>query len=249
MKTIAILNQKGGVAKTTTALNLGVYLANQGYKTLLVDIDAQANLTMGLGIEAPDKTIYDFFHKEPTIVTPIMSNLDLVPSTIEFAAIELEIINELQREQLLKKVIQQVEKKYDYCVIDCPPSLNMVTINALTAAQSIIIPIEPSLYAYKGLDMMLSTINRVRESINSDLFILGILITKHSERTIAARKLSERLQEKGLNVGLFDTKIRQSAELRNAEDKQMNIFASAPNSSAAADYSAFAKEVVTKLNK
>jgi chromosome partitioning protein len=249
MITIAIINQKGGVAKTTTAVNLGAHLAQQGYKTLLVDLDMQSNLTLALNVENPEKTIYDFFHKEKTVPTPVGKNLDLLPSTIDFAGIELEIVNELQREMLLHKALVQVQENYQYCIMDCPPALNMITINALSAANCIIIPIEASLYAIKGLNMMIENVSRVRENINPKLFILGILITKYTERAIVSRRLFDRLEEMELTQYLFETKIRYSADLKKAEDRQQTVYDFSRSSLAAGDYRSLTKEIINRLNK
>lgn len=248
MITIAILNQKGGVAKTTTALNLGAYLAQMGHKTLLVDLDMQANLTLALNVENPGKTIYDFFHKEKTVATPVRKNLDLLPSTIDFAGIELEIVNELQREMLLHKALEQVKNNYQYCIIDCPPALNMITVNALSATNCIIMPLEASLYAIKGLDMMIDNVSRVRKDINPSLFILGILITKYTDRAIVSRRLFDRLDEMDLTSHLFETKIRYSADLKKAEDTQQTVYEFSRGSLAASDYQNFADEVINRLN-
>ncbi len=245
MKTIVILNQKGGVAKTTTTLNLGAYFARKGLKTLLVDLDAQANLSLALNVIDPEKTVTNFFKREPTVITPVAENLDLLPSSIGFATIEAQLISGLQRETRLVKALEQVKNNYDYCIIDCPPALNFITINAMAAADYLIIPVEASLYAYNGLSDMIDSVKSVKAEINPKLEIGGILLVKYRDGAKVNGPLMARLQELGLDKFIFSTKIRRAAAMQNAEDCQQTIYKFAPGSPVALDYENFSEEVLT----
>jgi chromosome partitioning protein len=188
-KTIAICNQKGGVGKTTTAINLGAYLALSGKRTLLIDIDPQGNGTSGLGINKHDLkiSIYDLLIEEidpkPIIIATGISNLSLLPSTISLTGAEVELVGVMGREYRLKKALLTLSTEYDFILIDCPPSLGLLTINALAAADSVLIPIQCEYYALEGLSQLVNTINLVKVNINSQLAIEGVLLTMADYRT------------------------------------------------------------------
>ncbi len=188
-KTIAIANQKGGVAKTTTAVNLGAWLSLMGQKVLLIDTDPQGNATTGVGVDkdAVERCIYDvMINKMPVqevIVPSAVENLALLPATIELAGAEIELVGVAEREQVLKKALAEIKDEYDYIFIDCPPSLGLLTINALTAADSLLIPIQCEYYALEGLGQLLNTFQRVQQNLNKDLVLEGVLLTMFDGRT------------------------------------------------------------------
>jgi len=188
-KTIAIANQKGGVAKTTTAVNLGAWLSLMGQKVLLIDTDPQGNATTGVGVDkdAVERCIYDvMINKMPVqevIVPSAVENLALLPATIELAGAEIELVGVAEREQVLKKALAGIKDEYDYIFIDCPPSLGLLTINALTAADSLLIPIQCEYYALEGLGQLLNTFQRVQQNLNKDLVLEGVLLTMFDGRT------------------------------------------------------------------
>lgn len=188
-KTIAIANQKGGVAKTTTAVNLGAWLSLMGQKVLLVDIDPQGNATTGVGVDkrTVERCIYDTLINglsvQEVIVPSALENLDLVPATIELAGAEVELVGQAEREKILKKTLAEIKDKYNFIFIDCPPSLGLLTINALTAADSLIIPIQCEYYALEGLGQLLNTFRMVQQNLNENLVLEGVLLTMFDGRT------------------------------------------------------------------
>lgn len=188
-KTIAIANQKGGVAKTTTAVNLSAWLSLMGQRVLLVDIDPQGNATTGVGVDkgSLEKCVYDVLIEgapvREVIVSCAVENLDLVPATIELAGAEIELVGVAGRENILKAALAEVRENYDFIFIDCPPSLGLLTINALTAAGSLIIPIQCEYYALEGLGQLMNTFQMVQQRLNRDLVIEGVLLTMFDGRT------------------------------------------------------------------
>ncbi len=188
-KTIAIANQKGGVAKTTTAVNLGAWLSIMGQKVLLIDTDPQGNATTGVGIdkETVENCIYDVMINsipvQEVILPSAVENLDLLPATIELAGAEIELVGVPEREHVLKKALAEIKSGYDFIFIDCPPSLGLLTINALSAADSLLIPIQCEYYALEGLGQLLNTFQRVQQNLNKDLVLEGVLLTMFDGRT------------------------------------------------------------------
>jgi len=188
-KTIVIANQKGGVAKTTTAVNLGAWLSLMGQKVLLIDIDPQGNATTGVGAdkENVESCVYDVLINslpvEDVIIPSALENLDLIPATIELAGAEIELVSVADREKILKKALIEVKSRYDFIFIDCPPSLGLLTINALVAADSLIIPIQCEYYALEGLGQLLKTFQMVQQSLNAELVLEGVLLTMFDGRT------------------------------------------------------------------
>ena len=254
-KVIALTNQKGGVGKTTTAVNLGVCLAKQGKKVLLIDADAQANLTMSLGINRPDEL--------PLSLAPIMQDIiddkpidvqkgilhhgegvDLLPSNIELSGLEVRLINAISRERVLKTCINEVKKNYDYVLIDCMPSLGMLTINALAAADSVVIPTQPHYLSAKGLELLLRSVSKVRKQINSHLRIDGILMTMVMPRTNISKEVTALVRSAyGQNIKVFDAQIPHSIRAVEATAEGKSIFAYDKGGKVAAAYEQLGKEV------
>ena len=244
------MNQKGGVGKSTSTRNLGAFFALQGYKTLMVDIDAQANLSQISNIpDNVDHTILEAFRNKMPKIYQISDNLHIIPSSLSFAGIELEIIGAMQRETFLLKMFKKLSGDFDVCLIDCPPAINMITTNALAASQWVLIPLEASFLALNGLEMMLNIVSMVKEGLTPDLSILGSFINKYKDKTIVARDILSQMKERGIDIALFQTKIRQFEDFKKAELKKESIFDHAPSSLAAADYRNLGHEIIAKLKE
>ena len=254
-KVIALTNQKGGVGKTTTAVNLGVCLSKQGKKVLLVDADAQANLTMSLGYPRPDDLpislatiMQDIIDDNPIDVQNGIlhhgEGVDLLPSNIELSGLEVRLINAISRERVLKTCMSEVKKNYDYVLIDCMPSLGMLTINALAAADSVIIPTQPHYLSAKGLELLLRSVSKVRRQINPHLRIDGILMTMVMPRTNISKEVTALVKSAyGQNIKVFDAQIPHSIRAVEATAEGKSIFAYDKNGKVAAAYEQFGKEV------
>ena len=254
-KVIALTNQKGGVGKTTTAVNLGVCLSKQGKKVLLVDADAQANLTMSLGYPRPDDLpislatmMQDIIDDKPFDVQKgIMHHsegVDLLPSNIELSGLEVRLINAISRERVLTTCINEVKKNYDYVLIDCMPSLGMLTINALAAADSVVIPTQPHYLSAKGLELLLRSVSKVRRKINPHLRIDGILMTMVMPRTNISKEVTALVRSAyGQNIKVFDAQIPHSIRAVEATAEGKSIFAYDKGGKVAAAYEQFGKEV------
>ena len=245
-KVIALTNQKGGVGKTTTAVNLGVGLAQQGKKVLLIDADAQANLTMALGYNRPDdlpfilSTVMQDIIDDKTVdvsqgIIHHKEGVDLIPSNIELSGLEVRLINALSRESVLKTYVNEVKRDYDFVLIDCMPSLGMITINSLAAADSVVIPTQPHYLSAKGLELLLRTVSKVKRQINPRLRIDGILMTMVMPRTNISKDIISSVKSAyGQKIRVFDTQIPHSVRAVEATAEGKSIFA----------YEQFAKEVV-----
>ncbi|WP_102399237.1 ParA family protein [Haloimpatiens massiliensis] len=222
MKIICIFNQKGGVGKTTTNINLCSYLANKGHKILTIDIDPQGNTTSGLGLDkrSIESSIYDVLSgeksiKESIIKIELIDNFYIVPSTMELAGAEVELINKESRENILKNALQDLDEEFDYVFIDCPPSLGFLTINALSAADSVLIPIQCEFYALEGVGQLINTVQLVKKSLNKSLEIEGILMSMYDSRTKLSNEVVQEVK-KYFKDKVYNTTIPRNIRLAEA---------------------------------
>lgn len=248
MKTISIMNHKGGTGKTTSSINIGAGLARKGHKVLLIDIDSQANLTEGLGIGEVQESVYDSIRENKKLpVLNVSENLDLVPASIELLGAEMEIVAKIGREQILKKLLKPIRAEYDYIIIDCPPSVGLLTVNAMVASDTILLPLQGEYFAYKGVDRLLGIVQEVRDNLNDQLEIGGVFITQINTQRILTKTIVDKLTE-DLKDKVFDSKIRINVALAEAQLQGQSIFDYAPESNGAKDYEMLVEEILTKLN-
>jgi chromosome partitioning protein len=244
---ISLLNHKGGVGKTTSAINIGAGMVELGKKVLLLDLDPQANLTISLGIPRQKYTIYEALRGESELVPfTYKAGLDVVTSSLDLAGAEMELINEAGREYILKELLDQVIDDYNYILIDCPPSLNLLTLNALAASNFVIIPLQTEYLAVQGLSKIKQVIDKVSARINKGLQIAGVVGTMYDNRRVLNRDVMETIQ-KHFGEKVYKNMIRENVALAEAPARQSDIFSYAPKSSGATDYLNLAKEIMSRI--
>lgn len=249
MRTVSIANQKGGCGKTTTAVNLASAFAMLGKSVLLIDLDPQAHATLGLGCdpEMVGKTVYDLFTEENIPVAELISKsnterLSLLPSNILLSGVELELASMEEREYVLAKRINEINGSYDMCLIDCSPSLSLMTINALVASTDVIIPVQTHYYALEGLRQLLETVDIVQRRFNENLEILGVLLTFVESRTKLSKQVQRQMREHFGDL-VFDTVIHKDVRLAEAPSAHEPVFAYAPDSTGAVEHRILAEEI------
>lgn len=248
---IAVTNQKGGVGKSTTAINLSACLAEKGKKVLTIDIDPQGNTTSGLGVDknAVENTLYEMLLGESTIeetiIPNVVENLDIIPSNINLSGAEIELVGLEDKEYILRNQVNQVSDRYDYIIMDCPPSLNMLTINALTAATSVLVPIQCEYYALEGLSQLIHTIDLVKDRLNESLEIEGVVFTMYDARTNLSLQVVENVKD-NLQQNIYKTIIPRNVRLAEAPSYGLPINLYDSRSTGAESYRLLAEEVINR---
>lgn len=252
MKKVCIFNQKGGVGKTTTNINLCAYLAMEGYKVLTIDIDPQGNTTSGLGLDKRnlEMSMYDVITsdaslKDIILKSELVQNLYIAPSTMELAGAEVEIIGKENREVILANKIKEIEDEYDYIFIDCPPSLGVLTINALTSVESVLIPIQCEFYALEGVGQLINTIKLVKKSLNENLEIEGVVMTMYDYRTNLSNEVFEEVKN-FFNEKVYNTTISRNIRLAEAPSFGLPIMLYDEKCKGAESYKALTKEFLSR---
>ena len=250
VKTIAIANQKGGVGKTTTAINLSSCIAEAGKKVLVIDMDPQGNCTSGFGIRKNEleNTLYELIIGECTLRECIMNvnsvkNLKIIPSNVNLAGAEINLLDLNDREYVLKNEIDYIKDNYDYIIIDCPPSLNMLTVNALTTADSVLVPIQCEYYALEGISQLINTIDLIHDRLNENLKIEGVVFTMFDARTNLSTDVVKNVQD-NLDVKVYDSIIPRNVRLAEAPSNGLPINIYDPSSTGAKSYKNLAKEIM-----
>lgn len=247
MESIAVINQKGGVAKTTTAHAIAAGLAKEGYRVLMVDLDGQQSLTTVTGAKAGGYTALEILTRKAKAAQAVVrtDSGDIIPASDGLGAADT-LLKETGREYRLKEALKPVSKEYDYCVIDCPPSLGILTINALTAATTCIVPAQADFLSLQAIGQLQQTIKAVRSYTNRDLKVKGIVITRYSSRAVLSRDAVDMIEAKArdLNTKVFETKIRECVSLKEAQAVRQSIFDYAPRSNGAKDYKALIAEII-----
>ena len=243
---IAVANHKGGVGKTTSTLNIGAALQRMGKKVLLVDLDPQANLTQSLGLTEHSPTVYEALRGEsPLEPVEVLPGLDVVTSTLDLSGAEVELSSEPGREYILKELLEPIRSRYSYVLIDSPPSLGLLTINAFTAAEEVYIPLQAHYLALQGMSKLQEIVERVGKRLNKGLHIGGVFVTQYDQRKVLNRNVAEAIREHFPSV-VFRTAIRDNVALAEAPTQALDVFRYAPRSTGAEDYQALAKEIIKR---
>ena len=251
---IAVANQKGGVGKSTTAINLSACLAEKGKKVLAIDMDPQGNTTSGFGVDKNgiENTLYELLLGEAetkdTIIKNVVENVDLIPSNVNLSGAEIELVGIDNKEFILKGITDKLRRKYDYIILDCPPSLNMLTINALTAATSVLVPIQCEYYALEGLSQLMHTIELVQDRLNPKLEMEGVVFTMYDARTNLSLQVVENVKD-NLNQNIYKTIIPRNVRLAEAPSYGQPITIYDPKSAGAESYRLLAEEVINREDK
>ena len=254
MRSIALLNQKGGVGKTTTTANLGACLAMLGKKVLVIDMDPQANLSVHLGVDI-HKLKYSVYNiltgdckPDDVILNTKIQGLDIIPANIDLSGAEIELVGVVGRETVLKEYLGDILDRYDYVLIDCPPSLGLLTLNVLTLVREIFIPLQTEFFALQGVSKLLDTHEVVRKRLNKNLEITGIIFCMYTSRTRLCKEVIEKVKEHFAKDQVFDTVIRKNVKLSESPSHGKPIVSYAPGSHGSEDYMSLAKEVVQQEN-
>jgi chromosome partitioning protein len=258
MRRIALMNQKGGVGKTTTCVNLGAALARRGLRVLLVDMDSQANLTVHLDIrpDALEKSVYDLLTARATLAELIRPTstlgMDVAPASLDLAGAEMELVSTVGREQILREALDRLEageggaaEPYDFLLVDCPPSLGLLAVNALTAVREVIVPLQAEFFALQGMARLREVVGLVEKRLNPGLAVLGILPSMVDSRTTLSREVLAEIRG-FFGAAVFGTAIRRNVKLAEASSHGRTVFEYAPDSNGAADYAALAEEVLRR---
>ncbi len=245
-KVISLLNHKGGVGKTTSAINIGAGLVEMGRKVLLIDLDPQANLTLSLGIPRQPQTIYEALRGESELIPyTVKEGMDVIMSTLDLSGAEMELINEAGREYILKELFAPIKEEYDYLIIDCPPSLGLLTLNALTSSDHVIIPLQTEFLALQGLAKIKQVIDKVKFRLNKELDIAGVIATMYDARKVLNRDVVDTIK-KYFGEKVFNTLIRDNVALAEAPAQRKDIFEYSRNSPGAKDYLELCHELVER---
>ncbi len=246
---VSLLNHKGGVGKTTSAINIGAGLVELGQRVLLVDLDPQANLTISLGVPRLPVTLYEAMRSQGSLQPhTVREGLDVVPSHLDLSGAEMELINEAGREFILQELFDPFREQYDFIIIDCPPSLGLLTLNALTCSDLVYIPLQTEFLALQGLAKIKQVIQKVRVRLNRNLEIGGVIATMYDSRKVLNRDVAETIR-KYFGDAVFETMIRDNVALAEAPSKRMDIFQYSPNSSGAEDYLALCREILARIEQ
>lgn len=246
---ISLMNHKGGVGKTTSAINIGAGLVELGRRVLLVDLDPQANLTLSLGISRQPNTIYEAIRGEsPLVPYAVRDGLDVVISTLDLSGAEMELINEAGREFILRELFDPIREEYDFIIIDCPPSLGLLTLNALTSSDMVLIPLQTEFLAMQGLAKIQQVINKVKVRLNKNLEVGGVIATMYDHRKVLNRDVVATIK-KYFGDAVFETMVRDNVALAEAPAQRQDIFSYSPKSPGAEDYLALSQEIMARAEQ